>query len=82
MSITTRYTATSLADLAQHFEERAAEMRGHAERAALKRARFRYLGEASAWEDAARIVRNTVLRDTTIEEKHMGTQQAWEESGR
>lgn len=61
-NVTTTYTVSNLADLADHFDERARDCRASQKlRSRGSHEGIRYRGAAEAWEIAADIVRNTVI---------------------
>ncbi len=61
-TLTVTYTVDSLEGIATLFDKRAANERQMAEYAIRQRDKDRHMAEASAWDDAARIVRSTTIK--------------------
>jgi hypothetical protein len=62
MSITMFYTATSLQDIADTFDERADVCLTGAQHTSHKGSKTSYLIQADVWKAAAEIIRNTTIR--------------------
>lgn len=57
----TLYSASSLADIAAHFERRAVDCQNRADSADTEKTRRNYTSQAMTWREAAQIVLQTTL---------------------